>query len=156
MTDHFGIHDLGLPVFLVVSFHLLLCLLPVMPEDTLVLFFPFLYLAAMTDLRCGEIPDLCSIGLVVLSSPWGMDLRIYAFTALFCVVLSSLGILGWGDTKIILAWSISYSRHFHTALACASLLALCISSGKMKKKQEIRFAPYLSAGFLFVMLFCRR
>ncbi|MBR2669072.1 MAG: hypothetical protein IKE36_04660 [Solobacterium sp.] len=156
MTDHFRTLDLCRPCFLVVLYHLVLCTLPVMPEDTLVLFFPFLYLAAVTDLRCGEIPDLCSIGLLVLSSPKGLHMQIYILTVILCVILSFLGLMGWGDTKIILAWSISYSRYFFIALACACLLALCNSAGKLKKRQEIRFAPYLTAGFLFVMLFCRR
>ncbi len=156
MTDSFCILDLGRPFFLVLLYHLVLYTLPVMPEDTLVLFFPFLYLAAATDLRCGEIPDLCSIGLVVLSSPKDIHLQVYIFTVILCVILSSLGFMGWGDTKMILAWSISYSRYFFTALACACLFALCNSAGRLKKRQEIRFAPYLTAGFLFVMLFCRR
>ncbi len=156
MTDHFCVLDFGRPFFLVLLYHLVLCILPVMPEDTLVLFFPFLYLAAVTDLRCGEIPDLCSIGLLVLSSPQDIHLQVYVLTVILCVILSSLGFMGWGDTKMILAWSISYSGYFFTAFACACFLALCNSAGRLKKRQEIRFAPYLTAGFLFVMLFCRR
>lgn len=114
---------------------------------------PVLLYAAMIDRRTGEIPDLCAILLLIFA----LGEPVHYFSAAFGVLvltglLAVAGLLGFGDVKIMAAWTIAHGRMILSALSVSCWLCLLYCFTHRRKKQ-IPFAPFLAFGFLFVQLF---
>ena len=119
-----------------------------------VLLTPLLAAGSAQDLQRREIPDLCPILMIIVSwkfiCPEG-----FLTAALFSAVLSLFarnGMMGFGDVKLIAAFSLSAGTHVFTATAFASFLVLITSAVKKEPpERQIPFAPFLSAGFILVL-----
>lgn len=104
------------------------------------------YIASIIDYQVGEIPDICHLLILFFSIPknFYFALSILAI-GLF---LSHLQIIGFGDIKLlsVLSLHLSYTS-FCLGLFLSSILALIY-----QRQRIIRFAPYISVGFLLVLL----
>ncbi len=114
---------------------------------------PVLLYAAMIDRRTGEIPDLCSV--LLAAGAFGQPARclLAAFYVLLLTgILSMVGLLGFGDVKLMAAWTFAHGRLILAGLttACWLCLLYCLAG---RRKKQIPFAPFLAFGFLFVQLF---
>ena len=113
---------------------------------------PVLLYAAMIDRRTGEIPDLCAILLAAGAFGQPAHCPLAAFYVLLLTgILSMVGLLGFGDVKLMAAWTFAHGRLILAGLAAACWpCLLCCLTGRRKK--QIPFAPFLAFGFLFVQL----
>ncbi|MBP3891715.1 MAG: prepilin peptidase [Solobacterium sp.] len=116
----------------------------------LVLLIPVLYLAAYTDYRCGEIPDLSWILILfVVLLRQSFNWVSFSLTLLLTLGFAYVKWLGYGDVKLLSVWALLRGEHIIYALFFASFLALIIYGLRHKQlKGAIRFAPYLCIGFL--------
>ena len=121
-------------------------------ERTVLAAVPLLLLASSTDTACGEIPDLASIGITVLSF---LQQTRYPYTAATVFILFTICSLfekiGFGDVKLITAWTFMRGLRILYALPIACVLVLVIYPYN-EKERRIPFAPFLSIGFLLAEL----
>ncbi len=138
-------------VMCVLALHLLL---PAKLQDTEYLLLPYLYLASVTDIRCGEIPYVSILGILcLLPYPFHLSLSGILFTLLLTVPASVKEYLGWGDTQLLLVMSAAYGDRITWVLLIASVSALFIQMMKKKKDTILRFGPYLSFAFYLMLFF---
>lgn len=138
-------------VMCVLALHLLL---PAKLQDTEYLLLPYLYLASVTDIRCGEIPYVSILGILcLLPYPFHLSLSGILFTLLLTVPASLKEYLGWGDTQLLLVMSAAYGDRIPWVLLIASVSALFIQMMKKKKDTILRFGPYLSFAFYLMLFF---
>ena len=119
-----------------------------------VLTVPVLAASSLQDLKRREIPDLCHILIILLNlrsvSPEGIYTAVFTFAVLS--VFSRKGMMGFGDIKLIAAFSQSAGTRVFTATACAALLVLITAVLKKDPpERQIPFAPFLTAGFILVL-----
>lgn len=111
--------------------------------------------AAATDFRAGMIPDLFSLGplLVVLAvSAWQRDWApllgtLFVFVPFAGMALFSKGRgMGWGDVKLAaLGGALIGMIGITVAIALASLSAYIVGRISGRLRQPIAFGPYLAA-----------
>ena len=124
----------------------------VKPASAFALEVPVLLYAAMIDRRTGEIPDLCAVLLAAGAFGQPEHWLLAAFYVLVITGLLSMGgLLGFGDVKLIAAWTFAHGRLIMAGLttACWPCLLYCLMG---RRKKQIPFAPFLAFGFLFVQL----
>ena len=112
-----------------------------------------LLMAATVDHFSGEIPDRCS--LMILLSSLSHCFSVKGMMAMsWMIPLAQLNLLGWGDVKLMMAAG-SYLGPFSIfsamILACWSALPYCLC--RKKRRKHIPMAPWLAAGCI-VSLFC--
>jgi prepilin signal peptidase PulO-like enzyme (type II secretory pathway) len=110
---------------------------------------------AATDFRSGMIPDLFSVGplLVVLTvaalqHDWAPLLGgLFAFVPFATLALASRGRgMGWGDVKLVaLGGALVGMAGITLAVALASLAAYIVGRTGGRARQPIAFGPYLAA-----------
>ncbi len=115
--------------------------------------------AAYTDMYHGLIPDRCHVLILiiyVLSEPFNWKMQIIFSFSVFCVlylIAYSTQALGYGDVKLIASMSLLMDLYALSWMICiASTSALLINLPKKRKKDKIRFAPYLSFACFVVLL----
>ena len=111
-----------------------------------------LLLAGIHDYRTGEIPDTCSVVIVIcclLSKTYHLDISILIFLVL--TLFSLLELIGFGDVKLISAISLYVGQNVFYGLLISSLS--CMIYFLITKKRYVYFGPYLSLGFILVLLF---
>ncbi|MBQ6488920.1 MAG: prepilin peptidase [Solobacterium sp.] len=112
---------------------------------------PVCLFSAIADLRTGEIPDLCS----VLILGYAVYCRIFdpgCLIIIFVTTLLSINhMLGFGDAKLLTAWSVLFGLSTCQAVSIASFAALPFALFNRKTRQIV-FAPFLCIGFLFCLI----
>ena len=135
------------------------------PESAiLMLIYAIVIYAAMCDYYHGLIPDRTHVLLILLfmmmQAEKASESFIFSgavFVVLFFMANLSQG-MGMGDVKMIASMSLFLTPYSTLCmLFIASFCALVhvmpsFLSGKHKKRDKIRFAPYLSFGFCAVMM----
>lgn len=124
------------------------------PVSSTLFCIPFFYLAGATDYRCGEIPDMSWLGILFLSflyREWNWTWALLVFVCL--LVFAHFNWLGFGDVKLISAWTLFCGWHILQTLFLASILALLVRVITKKENETIHFAPYLCLSFCLDLLF---
>lgn len=112
---------------------------------------PVCLFAAVSDIRTGEIPDLCSI-LIIIYACHCRSFDPGCLIILFVTTLLSINkLLGYGDAKLLTAWSFLYGLSTWKAVSIASFTALPFAMTNRKTRQIV-FAPFLCVGFLFCLI----
>ncbi len=112
---------------------------------------PICLFAAVSDIRTGEIPDLCSI-LIIIYTGYCRSFDPGCLIILFVTTLLSINeLLGYGDAKLLTAWSFLYGLSTWKAVSIASFTALPFALANRKTRQIV-FAPFLCVGFLFCLI----
>jgi leader peptidase (prepilin peptidase)/N-methyltransferase len=113
---------------------------------------------AATDMRAGIIPDLFTLGPLVITLAvavlqrdggplWGMLLAFVPF-ALLAVFSRGRG-MGWGDVKLAaLGGALIGMAGITLAVALASVAAYVASLVNRRPRQPIAFGPYLAAAIV--------
>ena len=112
---------------------------------------PVCLFSAAADLHTGEIPDLCSVLILiyaVICRTFDTGCLIILFVT---TVLSISKWLGWGDAKLLTAWSVLFGLNTWKAVSIASFAALPFALSNRKTRQIV-FAPFLCIGFLFCLI----
>ncbi len=112
---------------------------------------PVCLFSAVSDLRTGEIPDLCSV-LILVHAVYCRIFDPGCLLILFVTTLLSINrLLGFGDAKLLTAWSVIYGLSTCKAVSIASFAALPFALSNRKTRQIV-FAPFLCIGFLFCLI----
>ncbi len=112
---------------------------------------PVCLFSAVSDLRTGEIPDLCSV-LIMAYAVYSRAFDPGCLAVLFVTTLLSINKwLGWGDAKLLTAWSVLFGLTTWKAVSVASFAALPFALSNRKTRQIV-FAPFLCIGFLFCLI----
>ncbi len=117
--------------------------------------FPIFAYASVHDLKTMEIPDTCSLLLLLIAVfHHEKNSLCYALPlALAGASMAFAGALGMGDVKYTVGYTLIAGRRVFAALAIASSLALiCLCIKKESGTARIPFAPYLSIGFMLALL----
>jgi prepilin signal peptidase PulO-like enzyme (type II secretory pathway) len=120
---------------------------------------------AAADLRCGIIPDRCSLGVLALvlivsgfRHDWypGIGAAVLA-VAFACTALISRGRgMGWGDVKLAAAGgALLGPADAALAFAAAAMLAYALALRAGRASQPIAFGPYLAASTAIALAFQR-
>ncbi len=127
------------------------------------LFFPALFLAAVSDMKCRNIPDwmTCLVALVSLIPPGHPSIA----GVLVCLPLFIAGItaggIGGGDIKLTAACGmvLGADRAFYGLLLALSLLVvwhgMCTAAGKIRRKEtkNEKGQAYPLVPFLWIGMF---
>ena len=115
--------------------------------------------AAYTDIYHGLIPDRCHVMMFliyVLSEPAEWEMQMLYFFIVLCVLYlvayMSQG-LGYGDVKLIASMSLFISLYKLLWVICIASTSALIFNLSKRKKDKIRFAPYLGFSCFVVLLF---
>lgn len=115
------------------------------------LLIPVCLFAAAADLRTGEIPDLSSL-LILIYAAYCRVFDPFSVIILFVTTLLSINqMLGFGDVKLLSAWSVLFGSGTLKAVMTASFAALPFALLNRKTRQIV-FAPFLCIGFLFCLI----
>lgn len=117
-------------------------------------FYSLLLYASYKDYKTGEIPDRCFLSIILftmIAQP--IDYRIPLFTFLLFSFFSWMGWLGFGDTKLLVAWSMYRGILAIYGFCIACIIASIFTLFSKQKERTIRFAPYLTCGFLCIDVF---
>jgi leader peptidase (prepilin peptidase)/N-methyltransferase len=116
---------------------------------------------AAADLRCGIIPDRCSLGvlaLVLIASLLRHDAypvigAAILATAFGCAALLSHGRgMGWGDVKLAAAGgALLGPADAALAFAAAAMFAFALALRAGRAQQPIAFGPYLAASIALAL-----
>ncbi len=112
---------------------------------------PMLFIASLSDIRSSQIPDTCSL-LIVLSGLCSTGVKSAGWACITLILFSFFAMremLGWGDVKLIAAVSLHLGADIFRSLIIACIL--CLGYAVWKKESlpaEIPFAPFLCIGFM--------
>ena len=115
--------------------------------------------AAYTDMYHGLIPDRCHVLILliyVLSEPYDWKNQIIFSLCVFCVLYLIAYLtqaLGYGDVKYITSMSLFMNLYALSWMICIASTSALIFNFTKRKKDKIRFAPYLSFACFVVLLF---
>ena len=115
-----------------------------------ILLYPFFYLAFYVDEECGEIPDLCSIGIICISIFFKRT-HLFSLIIVFSIgsILSYFKLIGFGDIKLFSAMAFFIGEKIIYVIFGSSYIGLFYYFIK-KKERIFPFAPSIVCSFILL------
>ena len=129
------------------------CLFALCFDISQILFCSALVLAAVIDHYSTEIPDRCSLVILLAAMIHGFSME-GMLAMVWMIPVACVGSLGWGDVKLMLSAG-AYLGFFPVwmAVSLSFWTATAVELAKKNRRKQIPLAPWLAAGCL-ISLFC--